>query len=264
MLHKLKGREFKLLLDPASFANPLSVADANAFWTNNLEEVILQTVGNSGIIKGFDRARDRRIHFWDTQDCLLTRSALNLRLRQQSGKPDELTLKLQPKGNDMGAVGNTPMAGDAEFEEDIGPNGSRFALSVEIDFPWDAEAHTIDQLQSVFPSIKTIAASASDSSYAMPLQSGPTVEERVLDGATILLENDVEAGFDLTMWNFICAPEKRIAEISFSHKLKKATPTGVALGNQLFDAIQAQLAGMVNTQYSSKTALALPDSCGTI
>lgn len=272
MLHDLTGREFKMLLNADIFPQNLSRDDANAFWGKQLEPIITRELGSLSILSAFADDEHRTVRFWDTADCMLTKAALNLRLREQPEKPEKpgkLTLKLRMPENQRDHVASTVMPGlnakedDTKFEEDVGPSGSKFALSTTIKFDWGKGTHTIDELKSVFSTIPTLAAASNLSSYGLPLQSGPVVRELVFEKATVQLEGNVKAGFDLTIWDFETIPEKRIAEISFSYEIGPSPELNEKRARALFKALNGGLQSLAATQ-SSKTALALPNLCGQL
>jgi hypothetical protein len=265
MTRSLDAREFKMLLDPARFPDQ-SIAEANGFWQSHLKPLVERVLGASSGKGEFVRERSRTIHFRDTNTCLLTGSNLNLRQRQQDGEGEELTLKLRRPASERERVAGTDMPGsgdgvEIEFEEDIGPGGSRFALSTSVGSDWGDGTYALADLQSVFPTILDLVAASDGIDHTSLLEKGPRVRERVLDKAKAELAPDVNAKFDLTFWTIESNPPKRIVELSFSYEIEGPIDAAAASAATLFAAMQSQLPGWVNATQSGKTERALPLQC---
>lgn len=297
MLHKLDAREYKLLLNPLRFDEPLSEASANAFWHGQIEPIIGNRLdkrdgGTPRFAKAFDTPIERIVRFWDTRNCTLTSADFALRSRSDAksamgrSEQQEITLKLRMA--DYFVVANTLLPGvDADavtrFEEDIAPLEvkpddptsavvfpathsirSRFSLSTSQMRVWGDPPPTVARLRHLFPTLEALLkrpiASASDEI----LVAGPLIHELAAKGAEVRLGEGVTGKFTLTFWYFgPVEGSPAVAELSF----KCATIDGDMPGKaaqralDLFIGLQADLGDYVNTDHSSKTAMALPQGC---
>jgi len=297
MRHELDAREYKLLLTPERFSNS-SAATVAAFWNDKLCPLIDDQLGsrNDGEARHhgwFGAPVERTIRFWDTRDGLFTRLDLALRERvtvlgsQPTGLP-EITVKLRMP--DLFVVAATELPGsnaDARttFEEDIAPlevdnptpGGrcvviaskrsirSRFSLSTTQTARWKANP-TVRDLARLLPTLsELVTTSGTIYEPGAPLESGVAIRELVFKGATVKLGSGVIGKFALTLWYFDDQTQSpSVAEISF----KCRTPGGEMAGRAarrsltLFTSMQSDLSDWVNSEYSSKTALALPSASG--
>lgn len=301
MRHELDAREYKLLLNPDRFkeVSPETVADT--FWEKHLKRLIDAQLGSRNgneprHERRFSERKERVVRFWDTPDCTLTRADLALRERLSkdqegnAGVRPEITLKLRMA--DLFVVAAAEMPGSRDgfsttFEEDIAPLEvddpepgkrsivvptrrsirSRFARSTSQTTDWNTRP-TIGDIRELFPTIfELIEASGVQHSPLTELVSGPTIRELVFKGARVKLGGGTVGKFTLTLWYFGAQqPSPTVAEISF----KCATIEGDMPGARarralaLFVAMQTDLGGWVNSEHSSKTALALPGGCGSL
>ena len=300
MRHELDAREYKLLLNPDRFReSPETVADT--FWEEHLKPLIDERLGlRNGSVprheERFTERRERVVRFWDAPDCILTRADVALRERMSVDEKDdsdvrpEITLKMRMP--DLFVVATTELHGSRDnarttFEEDIAPLEvddptpgkqsvvipakpsirSRFALSTRQSADWSASQCTLGGLWELFPTIfELIKASGGQAAPATKLVSGPTIRELVFKGARVKLGAGVVGKFTLTLWYFGSQqPDPTVAEISFKCATIDGDMPGAAARRALtlFVAMQTRLGGWVNSEHSSKTALALPARCRT-
>ncbi|NKJ72722.1 hypothetical protein GFL38_10665 [Rhizobium leguminosarum bv. viciae] len=299
MRYELDGREYKLLLNPDRFSEASLETIAEAFWHEQMKPLIDRRLGlrdgsEPRYEARFDEPIERMVRFWDTPDCILTRGSLALRERVQidgqgsSGVRPEITLKLRMA--DLFVVAATDLRGSGDraqtsFEEDIAPLEvddpqpgkrsvvvpnqrsirSRFSRSTTQTAEWSASQRTLAGVHALFPTIfQLVETSGMQSAPATVLVCGPTIRELVVKGARVKFGAGIIGKFALTLWYFGAersTPD--VAEISF----KCATIDGDIHGNaarralNLFVAMQTDLGDWVNSEHSSKTALALPDAC---
>lgn len=294
MLHKLKTREYKLLLRPDRFSDS-TFEKVDQFWSHRMKRLIDDELGDD---QGgprhqgrFSLEEDRIVRYWDTNDCLLTRADLTLRERRQIDKPTasdvcEITLKLRMP--DMFIVADTDLDGngagpDVKFEEDIAPlevensagGGepvtisparsirSRFSLSTTKNSRWSEAIASLGTAKTLFPNLSHRSLLGTEFVPQAPLTAGPSIRELVFENAQVRFGDDVTGKFALTLW-FFDQTAPKVAEISF----KCRTPGGGMPGKaarhafRLFIGMQSQLGDWINADYSSKTALALPGNCG--
>ncbi|MFA1623292.1 hypothetical protein ACDY96_10770 [Rhizobium mongolense] len=289
MRHKLDGREYKLLLNADRFSNDPS-GTVDRFWSRAMIPLIDkqrdEEDGKPRPDGGFDREPERRVRYWDTNDCFLTRADLTLRERQEAAKPAEITLKYRMPDQFVVAdclldAGGPDLKGS--FEEDIAPlevdnpsDGerpvaiapsrsirSRFALSITRDAIW-SEPVTLADIAHLVPSLRDhLLASGQPLNPHSRLIPGPSIADRVFKGAAVHLGANVTGKFALTLWFFDAAPPK-VAEISFKCETKNGEMPGKAARRalKLFIGMQTELGDWVSADFSSKTALALPGDCG--
>ncbi|MGO7443602.1 hypothetical protein ACC668_02700 [Rhizobium ruizarguesonis] len=297
MQHKLDAREYKLLLNPMKFVEPLSKASANAFWSGEIEPIIGHRLdtredGVPRFAKAFDAPLERIVRFWDIRNCTLTSADFALRSRSDAmrpmarSEPQEMTLKLRMA--DYFVVANTLLPGaDADavtrFEEDIAPLEvkpddpastvvfpakpsirSRFLLSTRQMRAWGDPPPTVGRLRHLFPSLEALLPPPLGSASDETLAAGPLIHELAAKGAKVRLGEGVTGRFTLTFWYFgPVEGSPAVAEMSF----KCATIDGEIPGTaarralDLFVGLQADLGDYVNTDHSSKTAMALPEGC---
>ncbi|MEX2745608.1 hypothetical protein AB3480_30755 [Rhizobium mongolense] len=297
MRHKLDAREYKLLLNPSRFGKPLSDASANAFWRGEIEPIIANRLDQRDddsprFAKAFDTPFERIVRFWDTRNCALTAADLALRSRSDArssierSERQEITLKLRMA--DYFVVANTLLPGvDAgavtRFEEDIGPLEvkpddptsavvfpakhsirSRFSLSTRLIHDWRGPLPTVGRLRHLFPTLEALLEQPVEPDSDEILVAGPLIHELAAKGAEVRLGEGVTGRFTLTFWYFGPAEgSPTVAEMSF----KCATIDGEMPGKaahralDLFVGLQADLGDYVNTDHSSKTAMALPQGC---
>ncbi|MDI7865326.1 hypothetical protein MRS76_25875 [Rhizobiaceae bacterium n13] len=300
MESKLDGREYKLLLSPDRFREASIEAVAVAFWDEQMRPLIDQRLGlrdgrEPRYEARFDELIARTVRFWDTPECTLTRASLALRERVQtygqrsSGARPEITLKLRMA--DLFVVAATDLRGSGDrartsFEEDIAPLEiddpqpakrsvivpnqrsirSRFSRSTTQPADWNPSRRTLLGVHVLFPTIfELVETSGMQCAPDTALVCGPTIRELVVKGARVKLGAGIVGKFALTLWYFGAERSTpNIAEISF----KCATIDGDMPGKAarralaLFVAMQTDLSDWVNSEHSSKTALALPDACG--
>ncbi|MFK0206318.1 hypothetical protein [Agrobacterium sp. NPDC090283] len=299
MRHELDAREYKLLLNPERFSEATSEPIV-AFWEKHMKPLIDSQLGlrndDEPRHEGqFNAPAERTVRFWDTADCILTRADLALRERlpvesegSAAARP-EITLKLRMPDLFVVAAAELPGSrNDARttFEEDIAPLEvddpnpnkrsvvvsakrsirSRFSLSTSQTAEWSKARPTLDDLQSLFPTLRELLGiSGAQFDPGTALINGPNIRELVFKGARVKLGANSIGKFALTLWYLDKAgPAPRVAEVSF----KCATLAGDMPGKAarraltLFTCMQSQLSGWVTSEYSSKTALALPRACG--
>jgi hypothetical protein len=292
MPHELNAHEYKLLLNPDMFSNRALPSAAQEFWTTFLAPLIDRTLGkrdgNTSRAEGaFEEKNHRWVNYWDTEDCLLTSADLTLRLRKPfsagGSSKDQLTLKLRKENKESVAESDMPGSGpgaETVFEKDIGPQAvkdrqpgglpgqslrKRFALSATVKTDWDDHDHTPKGMKALFPTIQDIIRPADPDLMKAKLAPGPAIEEFVFKGTEVDLNSGIEGEFALTIWNFNDGgPKPRVAEISFRcERPDDGMPQDAAdQARELFIAMQTGLGDWVNKTHSSKTALALPGSCG--
>lgn len=287
MAHMLDAREYKILLNPRKFEAPLSIEIANDFWEGVITPIVEERLGDLGVTSGFDKIVERKIKFWDTQDCALTNADLALRSRLEvrgsvTADQHEVTLKLRM--TDFFVVADTKfgnLAGDEkpELEEDIAPlevqlpnaawgivlppkpsSRSRYSLTSKKKADWKASFPTEASLKHLFPALADlINRSLGDEK----LLCGPEIHEYAVKGAEMNLASGVEGKFTLTVWDFQSEEKEAVAELSF----KCDTPGGEMSGKaarqalEIFIKLQTDLGDYLNAMHSSKTALALPVGC---
>ncbi|NEI93923.1 hypothetical protein GR248_24295 [Rhizobium leguminosarum] len=298
MRHELNAREYKLLLNPARFREATSDIAVSTFWEERLKPAILNLGHRDGEARHdgqFGAPSERIVRFWETSDCLLTRAdlALRERLPAQNGTPvagqSEITLKLRMP--DLFVVAATVLPGrdkDARttFEEDIAPLEvddpqpekssviipvkrsirSRFSLSTTQVAEWGETRRSLGDVRSLFPTVgKILYPAEAEFSSGAALVSGPTVREVVFKGARVKLGDNIIGKFTLTLWHFGSVhPAPTVAEISFKCALVDGDMPGKAARRALalFVGMQTDLGNWINSEHSSKTALALPGRCG--
>jgi hypothetical protein len=288
----LNGREYKLLLKPTKFTGDPSVGLANNFWNHHLKPIINghldKRSGGKLRSKGqFVSAKIRSVRFWDSKGHVLAGCDLSLRQRGKTldtHGDQEITLKLRT--SDLFISGLTAVTGshpDAEtkLEEDIAPlqvqlprsrtgrkvvvdygaTRSRFSHSTTQPLAADRVPGTLAQACELFPSLKKLCGDQRDSSLKTRLMPGPAIEEHVFKGPKVDLGGGISAEFALTFWYF--GKRRRtpdVSEISFRCSMvdKSLGLPAARHAHLLFAAMQKELAGWVNAENSSKTALALP------
>ncbi|MCM2474230.1 hypothetical protein HGO38_12170 [Rhizobium sp. CG5] len=297
MPHVLKGREYKLLLNPARFQGETLRKAANGFWRDQVKPVIERRLdhrdgGLDRAERQFGPAEERSVRFWDTKHCTLSMADLALRERATvkdghgAAKSAELTLKLRMP--DFFVVASTRLTGsgdavETKFEEDIGPLEiespdpssvllparrsirSRYSLSTCLTADWDLASHSLGDLQTRFPTLAdVIGRSHQVFDPGLALVGGPIIREVVFKGARVRLGEGITGAFTLTRWFFEASQTSGdIAEISFTCAINKGIMPGRAARRALalFVGLQTDLDGWVETRHSSKTSLALPGSC---
>lgn len=294
MHYDLEAREYKMLLKPEHFSGHPTKEDANTFWTTRLRPIVRKALGTRRSKKSFDKPEERRVQYWDTPDCMFTRSDLALRRRRSvvsrtSDEVDELTLKFRMP--DYFIVASTDMSverkKDTKLEEDIAPlevedpdarenavvlpakrsTRSRFAMSSVVDIDERGLSKTGRALRTYFPTLDDIIDPGLSRSMKKPLKGGPKIVEYVFKGPQAILADELKADFTLTIWRFRDDGDNgaaRVAEISFRYEIPDGEKAGTAARSalKLFVAMQEQLKDLVNPDHSSKTALALPSPCG--
>ncbi|MHC2302861.1 hypothetical protein ACVJBD_007128 [Rhizobium mongolense] len=298
MRHELDAREYKLLLNPDRFRKTPSEIVANTFWQERLKPVI-QTLGSRDDEARHDgrfgAPSERIVRFWDAPNCLLTQSdfALRERVPAENGMPTaerpEITLKLRMP--DLFVVAATALPGSNEdarttFEEDIAPLEvddpqpdrssvivplkrsirSRFSLSTTQTAEWGESQRTLGGLQSLFPTLRNnVGSLQTEFRPSTELVCGPSIHEFVFKGARVKLGGDIVGKFALTLWYFgPTHSTPTVAEISFKCAITNGDMPGKAARRALalFVGMQTDLGNWVNSEHSSKTALALPGDCG--
>ncbi|MDW9793994.1 hypothetical protein GOB42_25020 [Sinorhizobium meliloti] len=300
MRYELDAREYKLLLNPDRFGEVSADTSAGNFWEEHLKPLIDTRLGsrNGGEPRHegrFTERKERAVRFWDTPDCILTRIDLALRERlpiTADGSSDarpEITLKLRMA--DLFVVAETELPGSRDdartvFEEDIAPLEvddpepdkhsvivpakrsirSRFARSTKQTAEWNASQRSLDGLRLLFPTLREVV-----ETWGVPfiadtaLVSGPKIRELAYKGTRVKLGAGIRGKFALTLWYFgseISVPT--VAEISFKCDIIGGDMPGGAARRALvlFLGMQSGLGTWVNSEHSSKTALALPGVCG--
>nr|WP_250814022.1 hypothetical protein [Neorhizobium tomejilense] len=286
MKHKLDAREYKILLNPQKFMAPLSLAIANDFWEGVLAPIIETCLGDRTVRSGFDKVIERKVRFWDTDDCALTSAdlALRSRLEVRDGAPaDEHEVTLKLRMTDFFVVADTQFGQSTngekpELEEDIAPlevqlptasggivlpqkpsSRSRYSLTTKRRVDWEASP-TETFLKQLFPAVTDLVQRPLRDGR---LRCGPEVHEYAAKGAEVVFSQDTEGKFTLTLWYFQSEEETTVVEFSF----KCDTPNGEMSGKTakralgIFTKLQADLGDYLNSQHSSKTVLALPVGC---
>ncbi|AUX78319.1 hypothetical protein [Sinorhizobium fredii] len=301
MRHELDAREYKLLLNPDRFKEVSPEMVADTFWDKHLKRLIDAQLGSRNgdeprHERRFFERKERVVRFWDTPDCTLTRADLALRERLSSDQErnadarPEITLKLRMA--DLFVVAAAELPGNSNdfsttFEEDIAPLEvndpepgkrsvvvpsrrsirSRFARSTTQTADWNTH-RTLGGLRVLFSTVfELLEASGVKHSPLTELVSGPTVRELVFKGARVKLGAGIVGKFSLTLWYFGSQqPGPTVAEISFKCATVDGNMPGAAARRALalFVAMQTDLGGWVNSEHSSKTALALPAACGKL
>ncbi|WP_245372367.1 hypothetical protein [Rhizobium leguminosarum] len=295
MLHKLKAREYKLLLKPDRFSES-ALEKVEHFWNDRMKRLIDDELGqdNRGMPRHegrFSPTEERVVRYWDTADCLLTRAHLTLRERRQIdklAKSDECQITLKLRMPDMFVVADADLGAgsadpDTKFEEDIAPlevdnpagDGqpvsispsrsirSRFSLSTTKDRQWSEPIANLGNAQRIFSKLADHLPFGTNFEPQRALIAGPSIREEVFENARVRLGANVTGKFALTLWYFDrTAPQ--VAEISFKSKPANGEMPGTAARRalKLFIGMQNQLSDWINADYSSKTALALPGNCG--
>jgi len=278
----IDGREYKLLLKPAKFAGDPSAALANNFWNHHLKPIIKGALdkrsGGKARWKGhFGAAKVRSVFYRDSKSHVLDSIDLSLRRRGKADGKQEITLKLRTSDLFISAL--TPVTGSSpdartKLEEDIAPlqvqkrkvvadygnTRSRFSRSTTQPLAGDQLPGTLAQACKLFPSLEQDLMRGG-LSLKTPLISGPALDEHVFKGPKVELGSGISAEFTLTLWYRGRKRQKPyVSEISF----RCATDDGfmplpaARRAHLLFVAMQKDLAGWVDTENSSKTALALP------
>ncbi|QPB24200.1 hypothetical protein [Rhizobium sp. 007] len=292
-MRKLDAREYKLLLNPAKFGTLLTKAHANAFWDGEIAPILDRHWGGSLCVSDtFDKLLERILRFWDTRDCALTAAEFVLRSRvdASNGIADssrqEIALKLRMA--DFFVVANTHLPGSdgatTKFEEDIAPlevkpqgpaspvvfpgrhsTRSRYSLTTKLDRRWDQSNRTEARLGKLFPTLEGLLSRPLVGDEA--LVGGPVIHELAAKGTQVRIGKDIIGEFTLTCWYFETAPgPPSVAEVSFKYDTIAGEMPGKAARRalDLFNALQTGLGDYVNTDHSSKTAMALPKSCASL
>jgi hypothetical protein len=290
----LNGREYKLLLKPTKFTGDPSVALANDFWNHHLKPIINRHLdkrsGGKVRSKGhFASARIRSVRFWDSKGHALASCDLSLRQRGKTLDQDgdqEITLKLRTSDlfiSALTAVTGSNRRAKTKLEEDIAPlqvqlsranpgrkvvadygnTRSRFSRSTTQPLAADEVPGTLAQACKLFRSLKHDLMRGDQRGFSLMtrLMSGPAIEEHVFKGPKVELGSGISGEFALTFWYF--GARRRIPDVS-EISFRCSTDDGPMRlpaawrAHFLFIAMQKELAGWVNTEDSSKTALALP------
>jgi len=279
-LHPLAAREYKLLLEPAAFADdPLRAAAT--FWKRHLAPLSAKTAGAEASGAPTEH-RERRVQYWDTARRALGDADYTLRQRQtiEAGaqKPLRLALKLRSPDFFVAAqaaarVGKGRLTGaDIAFEEDIAPLAvtldraraefaerpsirSRFALTIEGKIADGDVPETLDEARQLFPTL-----AADIRAGGKRLQPGPDIREITLKGAAFAFGAGT-GDVTITLWYFGKAKQPKVAEVSFKCPLKGGQmPRRDALAAlHLFNNMQSKLGDWINRHQTSKTELALPE-----
>lgn len=298
MRHELDAREYKLLLNPDRFKEAPGEIVAGIFWEKNLKPLIGARLaprdGGEPRHEGrFTERTERVVRFWDTPDCTLTRADLALRERLaidaegNSATRPEITLKLRMADLFVVAAVDLPGGSGARtsFEEDIGPLEvddpqpgtrsivmpkrqsirSRFARSTTQVTEWSTSERSLAGLNLLFPTLHEILETSDTPVMTNTAStSGPNIRELVFRGARVKLGAEIIGKFALTLWYFGAEHSTpTVAEISFKCATLAGNMPGKAARRALalFVGMQSELDGWVNSEHSSKTALALPDGC---
>jgi hypothetical protein len=290
----LDGREYKLLLRPTKFTGDPSVAMANNFWNRHLKPIINRHLDkrSGGKVRSngqFAAARIRGVRFWDSKSHVLASCDLSLRQRGKTLDPhgkQEITLKLRTSDlfiSALTAVTGSNRRAITKLEEDIAPlqvqlsraapgrkvvadygnTRSRFSRSTTQPLTADEVPGTLAHACKLFRSLNHDLMRGDQRGFSLKtrLMSGPVIEEHVFKGPKVALGSGISGEFALTFWYF--GARRRIpdvSEISFRCGIDDGLMRLPAArrAHLLFVAMQKELAGWVNTEDSSKTALALP------
>jgi hypothetical protein len=291
MRHELDAREYKLLLKPERFSQASS-QEINHFWNERIIPLIdgrlgLQNDGDARYEGHFSSTAERIVRYWDTRECILTRADLTLRERRAAGSLgtsglSEITPKLRMP--DLFVVAGVKLGGNrpdarTKFEEDIAPLEvddpnpgrqsvvispvrsirSRFSLSTTQSAEWNEVHAALGNAQTLFPTLRDyLLESGAAFQPETALIAGPLIRERVFKGARVRLGAGVIGKFALTLWYFD-RPVPKVAELSFKCETAEGDMAGKAARRALtlFTGMQSNLGGWVNSEYSSKTALAV-------
>ena len=242
----------------------------------------------------FGPAKVRGFCLWDTKNHVLASCELSLRQRGKTLDPQgeqEITLKLRT--SDLFISGLTPVTGASsraktKLEEDIAPlqvqlsrsapgrkvvanydaTNSRFSRSTTQPIAADKIPRTLAQACKLFPSLAQDLMRRGERGFNLKtrLIPGPAIEEHVFKGPTVEFGGGITGEFALTLW--YRGPQRQkshqkpyVSEISFRCSTDDDGLMRLPAARRahlLFVAMQKELAGWVNTDNSSKTALALP------
>ncbi|WP_245483869.1 hypothetical protein [Rhizobium ruizarguesonis] len=239
MLHKLKAREYKLLLKPDRFSES-ALEKVEHFWNDRMKRLIDDELGqdDQGMPRHegrFSLEEERIVRYWDTADCLLTCAHLTVRERRQIAKlatSDECQVTLKLRMPDMFVVADAQLdassAGpDTKFEEDIAPlevdnpagDGqpvsipsrsirSRFSLSTTKDRQWSKAIANLGNAQRMFSKLTDHLPFGTKFEPQRTLIAGPSIREEVFENAQVRLGANVTGKFALTLWFFDRPPLK--------------------------------------------------------
>jgi hypothetical protein len=242
----------------------------------------------------FGAAKVRGFCLWDTKDHVLASCELTLRQRGKTPDPDgaqEITLKLRTSDLFISAftavTGSSPRA-RTKLEEDIAPlqvqlsrshpgrkvvanydaTNSRFSRSTTQPITPDKIPCTLAQACKLFPSLKEDLMRRHQRGLDLKtrLVPGPAIEEHVFKGPTVEFGGGITGEFALTLWyrrtqRHESHKKPYASEISFRSNTNDDGVVGLSAARRahlLFVAMQKKLTGWVDTENSSKTALALP------
>ncbi len=294
----LTAREYKLLLDASLFGAEPTLARANEVWRRRILPIVSQQLGRGAVGKKkgrlFDKTLRREIMFWDTREGHLALGSYSLRHRQdvmEDGEPrgkGEISLKLRTPDLFIAAASELPGAGEdprTKLEEDIAPLAvkpaekgkdksvrvpqsrsirTRFSLSTKQN---NTAPRTFGALAKLYPSLKgnLRIAHSKLASGASKLVPGRKIQEFVFEGAKASIGAGFDIEFALTVWIFPRAKAAGAVEISYKCSLKDGTMKLEAAHRafRLFIVLQERLGPLVETDETSKTALALPKRVGT-
>ncbi|MFA1628188.1 hypothetical protein ACDY96_37355 [Rhizobium mongolense] len=292
-MRQLDAREYKLLLNPAKFGTLLTKARANAFWDGQIAPIIDRCWSGSLCISNtFDKLLERILRFWDTRDCALTAAEFILRSRVDASDgiadPGRQEIALKLRMADFFVVANAHLPGSdgatIKFEEDIAPLEvkpqdpassvmfptkpsirSRYSLTTKLERRWDESNRTEARLGKLFPTLEGMLSRSLVGDEA--LVGGPVIHELAAKGAQVRIGRNILAEFTLTCWYFEPAVgPPSVAEVSFKYDTIAGEMPGKAARRalDLFNALQTGLGDYVNTDHSSKTAMALPKGCASL
>jgi len=221
---------------------------------------------------------------------ILSRSSKGLSTRGKASDPNgeqEITLKLRTSDLFISALtavtGSCPDA-RTKLEEDVAPlqvqlprrtsrrkvvadygnTRSRFSRSTTQPLAACKVPGTLAQACELFPSLEQDLMRHDQRGFNLktPLIPGPAIEEHVFKGPKVELGSGISAEFTLTFWYFGARRRTlKVSEISFRCSTDDNGLIRLPAARRahlLFVAMQKKLAGWVNTEDSSKTALALP------
>jgi hypothetical protein len=299
---QLDSREYKLLLDPAKFSGEQPEGIIGKFWDQQLKPIIAQRLDRRKNGEARDKGkfaldRERSVLFRDAGACVLNANGFSLRERvdlnngQLDNSTRELTLKFRTPDIFLAGTSEIDAGGGkakVKFEEDIAPlvehtvapSGkitaafarppsirSVFSKSVAQRLKPERAVGSLVDVAALYPGLlaKLKKSGVDGSMLNAALVSGQRFRELVFSNATVDLGDNVDAGFDLTLWYPAEAKDSRpvVAELSFKYKTDKGGVTEPVAWRALllFRAMQEMLGEWTSAEQQTKTSLALPARC---
>ena len=287
---ELKSREFKLMLEPARFAEADPAAKVDDFWEQQLKPLIAQRLdprkgGGPRHKKRFTPEAEQSIIFKDTDGCVLERNGYIFRKRTtfENGQPAEREVTLKYRTPDLARTAASTFKGidpkaKSKLEEDITPlieltsgeatfaqpPSTRSQFSFSVTQPASDDPQSLRDLVGLFPRFdKRLAkAGVGEAAFDGKLSDGKHFTQRGFSGALVDL-GAVDSKFELVLWygKDGSLPQPEIAELSFKYNIDDADAAVVERARKLFNALQQLPPDWTSPAHQTKTEAGLPVAC---